>query len=107
MEAASFGSKRSKATRWAPTTNEVIRNAHRVAFDRFDPKDAASIASRFTGSLRVVYKGHITSTLQSLVKDYTGLYSIIQLAFALEAHDNPTLPVPSTTLVSADDSPDR
>jgi tryptophan synthase alpha subunit len=91
---------------WASTTNNTIREAHRTASSHMLPGDCPELAKRFTGSLKIVYEGNITTNLASLVSSCLGVYSILQLALPSESRildPRTTLSIPTTTQLSAFD----
>lgn len=67
---------------WSSSTNEVIRNAHRVAFSECSSNEGSEIAHRFVGSLNVIYEGSVNGDLREYSLEQLQRYSILQFAFA-------------------------
>lgn len=91
---------------FAATTNERIQRAHLTALPHAAESDGPLLAKGFTGSLKVLYRGNVKTTLNDLIRENGRVYSILQLA--LPPGDNADLAgserlPPTTTLVSAFD----
>jgi len=89
---------------WAATTNETIRSAHRTAITHFEPGDGALAAARFPASLKIVYAGSVGASLDDYMSNCAGVYSAFQFAFPPSC-PVPELPLPTTTMVAANDDP--
>jgi tryptophan synthase alpha subunit len=84
---------------WAPTTNEIIRDAHKLAYAEVRPGDS-QLASRFAGSLKVVYPGNISGPSDHYLRQVANEHSILQFAFP-PSSPTPYCSSPTTTMVDA------
>ena len=94
-------------TGWAATTNETIRSAHRKALAHAELTDGPQTASRFIGSLKVLYHGdrEIRTVLDEASKDAAS-YSIFQMAFPLPVEELRNFDAPYTSMVDATTDPE-
>jgi tryptophan synthase alpha subunit len=93
---------------WAPTTNDIIRQAHRTALAQADRPTCYDLARGFVGTLKILYQGHLTGDRQAVIEANVGQFSILQFAFGPNTFpdlDAAALPLPTTTFVPAESDP--